>query len=345
VEAAVESISFSRPELGEGENIRNPTAHLMTLQEYEDRFTQGRSYRDRSRPIWVVQMEGEWDDAGHGPPNRAGSDPPADPKTYSHGVMVLDAHTGENIGGGFRFEPIPLEEAQGLDPDAFASHPLEVSLSRAREVVDFPVSEPGYLPEGFSLERTTLELAHPLQETVPYSWNPNQSVILHYSNGEGQAIQVSESRTGQPDLIAGAEPFTIHGGEAWRGKTPKGDTWVGWKAMHQSSDGGVVYLTYILHAPDRSVSIDLLQRVAESLPRGESPRPTATPVDPPTEAVTGHPDTNGRAAGLGSGHLLQPGIDRCSVRTGCGDRRGVSLPALHPLRHPQRLLQRPVVDR
>ena len=141
--------------------------------------------------------------------------------------MVLDAHTGENIGGGFRFEPIPLEEAQGLDPDAFASHPLEVSLSRAREVVDFPVSEPGYLPEGFSLERTTLELAHPLQETVPYSWNPNQSVILHYSNGEGQAIQVSESGLGsltsspaQSHLLYMAER---HGAARRQRETPGSD--------------------------------------------------------------------------------------------------------------------------
>lgn len=272
--AAVKLASVGMPELerNEGEQVRSRVARLMTLEEYEDRFMQGRSYRERDLPVWAVQLEGKWRDAGIVPPESR--------QTYANGLVVLDARTGEQIAASFGFEPVPLEEAAGLDPEAFARYPLEVSPSYAREVVDFPVSEPEYLPERFSLDRANLELAHPMQETLPYAWMPNQSLILRYSDGQGRAIQISRSRAGQPHLIAGAEAFNLRGVEAWRGTTPEGTTWVGWTATYPSDEpiGGVASVTYILVSPDGLVTTDLLQQVAESLPPGHPPSPTATPA-------------------------------------------------------------------
>ncbi|MBI2918655.1 MAG: hypothetical protein HYY01_11790 [Chloroflexi bacterium] len=256
----------------------------MTRQEYEDRLTRGRSYGDRSLPVWIVALEAEWQRNALGVP----------PESPSHGVamMVVDARTGRDLGDSHGlFDLSSLEQAEGLDPEAFARYPLEVSLSYAKDIAGFPVSAPGYLPEGFSLEWVTLDLAHPLQETLRFSWSRyawfNPSVILYYSDGRRQSLQVAESRPGQPlRNLPDAEPATIHGREAWRGETAGGATWLGWTATYPKSEGRVAEVTYVLHSPDGLVSLAVLQQVAESLSEGEVPRATPTPVRRPTEVAT-----------------------------------------------------------
>ncbi|MDP3063495.1 MAG: hypothetical protein Q8O40_09865, partial [Chloroflexota bacterium] len=59
---------FGGPEVSGSQQVRNPEARLMTLAEFEDRFSGYQSTGDRSRPVWVVTVEGEWSDAGIVPP-------------------------------------------------------------------------------------------------------------------------------------------------------------------------------------------------------------------------------------------------------------------------------------
>ncbi|MDP2957824.1 MAG: hypothetical protein Q8N53_15465, partial [Longimicrobiales bacterium] len=125
---------FGGPEVTGSQQVGNPRARLMTLAEFEDRFAGHQSSGDRSRPVWVVTVEVEWSGAGIVPPDKR--------RKYSYGDTVIDAQTGESISGGMRFDPIKLEEAEGLDPASFPTYPLDVPLSYAKELVRFPVSEP-----------------------------------------------------------------------------------------------------------------------------------------------------------------------------------------------------------
>ncbi|MDP2952063.1 MAG: hypothetical protein Q8O76_01940, partial [Chloroflexota bacterium] len=59
---------FGGPEVSGSQQVRNSEARLMTLAEFEDRFSGYQSTGDRSRPVWVVTVEGEWSDAGIVPP-------------------------------------------------------------------------------------------------------------------------------------------------------------------------------------------------------------------------------------------------------------------------------------
>ena len=127
---------------------------------------------------------------------------PLTPTRYDNFVVVLNAHTGYEIG----FSPLSapnllLADAQGLDPDRYARYPLEAALEYIIEITDFPVSEPSFLPGGFSLARVTLELAHPLQIDLPYSEEPRQTALQHYSDRQGSAIQLAQFRGELPDFI------------------------------------------------------------------------------------------------------------------------------------------------
>ncbi|MDP3063584.1 MAG: hypothetical protein Q8O40_10325, partial [Chloroflexota bacterium] len=133
-ERAMLAAKGSGPELGPGQAVRVTGARLMTSGEFDDRVMKGWTANDRSSPVWVVTVEGEWTGAGIVPPDKR--------QTYGYGNAVIDAHTGESISGGMRFDPIKLEEAEGLDPASFPTYPLDVPLSYAKELVRFPVSEP-----------------------------------------------------------------------------------------------------------------------------------------------------------------------------------------------------------
>ena len=79
-------------------NPRNPVARLMTLGEYEERFSMGQSARDPALPVWVVQVEGESRDAGIVPPEERSD--------FSYAVVVMDAHAGAVVGTSHRIDPI-----------------------------------------------------------------------------------------------------------------------------------------------------------------------------------------------------------------------------------------------
>ena len=169
IETASQKAGLDRIGLPGLSNIRNQQARLMTMGEYWEsgqydygHFGSADWYPESGLPVWVILMEGNSES-----PLPASSS--LAPTRYKHFVAVLNAHTGYEIG----FSPLSapdqlLAETQGLDPALYGRYPLEAALEYTQDVTDFPVSEPSSLPGGFSLARVTLELAHPLQDVLPY---------------------------------------------------------------------------------------------------------------------------------------------------------------------------------
>ena len=182
----------------------------MTLGEYwglgqydSGFFGSAEWYRQSDLPVWVVFLEGNSE-------STLATSSPLTPTRYIYLVVVLNAHTGYEIGVSPLSAPDQLlSEAQGLDPARYARYPLEVALKYTKDVADFPVSEPGSLPAGLSLAKVTLELAHPLQDVLPYPREPRQTVLQHYSDRQGNTIQLAQFRGGLPDLIEDADRTTV----------------------------------------------------------------------------------------------------------------------------------------
>ncbi len=187
---AMENVSqkaaLNRRGLTDVSNIRNQQARLMTMGEYwalglydEGIFGSAEWYPESDLPVWVVLMEG----------NSESTLPTSSaliPTRYTYFVVVLNAHTGYEIGVSPLSAPDQLlAETQGLDPDRYARYPLEADLEYTKDVADFPVSEPSSLPGEFSLVRVTLELAQPLQDVLPCPQEPRQTVLQNYSDGQG----------------------------------------------------------------------------------------------------------------------------------------------------------------
>ena len=307
----------SRPELSPGQNVRNPRARLMTLAEYEGRFLGGRSVRDGSRPVWVVVVEGEWRDDGIVPPEYR--------QTYRYGAVGLDAHTGAYLGSSHGTEPPPLEEAEGLDPAAFPTYPLEVPLPYAAEVGGFPVLEPQSLPQGFSLRRVVLDFANPLPEALPSPWLATRVVVLRYADQGGHTLDLVRYEGGLPDVVEGATRVPVQGTMGWRGDAPGGAAWLAWQTTYLGT-----HVVHVLRSASGSVPGDALLQVAESLPTPTSgaaptPRPTSTPAASPylTPTLTPTPTPH-----------LRPLVGRAALRPWRGGGRGLPLHPPHPLRRP-----------
>ena len=262
-------------------NIRNQQARLMTMGEYwalgqydEGFFGSAEGHPESDDlPVWVVLMEGNSDS-----PLPASS--PLTPARYNHFVVVLNAHTGYEIG----FSPLSapdqlLAEAQGLDPVLYAKYPLEADLEYTKDITDFPVSEPSSLPGGCSLARVTLELAHPLQDILPYPQEPRQTVLQHYSNGQGSTIQLAQFRGGLPDLIEDANRTTVQETKAWASPKDGESTWLAWTWVFPEAGA---YVTNVLYSETRSISLSTLYQIAASMPAGRSPTPPPEPVKAPT---------------------------------------------------------------
>ncbi|MDP2948379.1 MAG: hypothetical protein Q8P22_02430 [Chloroflexota bacterium] len=263
-----------------GQNRRDPKARLMTLGEYQERWDRSRSVSHRAMPVWVVTVEGEWDNTP------AGAIPPE--SKFIQGVTVIEAHTGRVWTGDLRYKPIRVEEAVGLDPASFPAYPLEVRLSNAKEAVEFPVSEPGYVPDGFSLERVTLEITDPLSEALPEGavHQMRQAAVFHYADALGHRFQLIQAYGSLfVGVLDGAKRATVWGREAWSGGDPGKLTWLAWAAGFPipSMPRSITPVTYALRSPDGSVPLDALFKVAESLPAGQQlPTPTPAPTSTPT---------------------------------------------------------------
>jgi hypothetical protein len=193
---------------------------------------------------------------------------------------VLNAHTGEEIGVSPLTAPDQLiEEAQGLDPALYARYPLDAILGYADDVTDFPVTKPGLLPSRFFFAGVTLELAHPLQNVLTYPLEPKQTVVQIYSDGQGSTVQLAQYRGGLPNLVEDADLVTVRDIIGWASPEPGESTWLAWTWLYP--DVGA-YVTNILYTEARSVSLDTLHEIAESMPGGRAPLPTPSPVTAPT---------------------------------------------------------------
>ncbi len=280
IETASQKAALNRIGLTAVSNIRNRQARLMTMGEYWDlgRYDKGffgnaKWYPGSALPVWVVLMEGS--SKSTLPPSSS-----LTPTHYNYFVVVLNAHTGYQIG----FSPLSapdqlLGEARGLDPSLYGRYPLEADLEYTKDVADFPVSEPRSLPGGFSLVGVTLELAHPLQDGLPHPQVPRQTVFQNYSDGQGNIIQLAQFRGGLPDLIENADLTAVQETKAWASDEAGKPTWLAWTWVFPEAGA---YVTYILHSPDRSISLDDLHEIAASIPGGRPPLPTPEPVKAPT---------------------------------------------------------------
>ena len=141
------------------------------------------------------------------------------------------------------------------------------------------MSEPSSLPGGYSLARVTLELAHPLQDVLPYPQKPRQTVLQNYSDGQGSTIQLAQFRGGLPDLIEDADLAAVQGTKAWASREAGESTWLAWTWVFPEAGA---YVTYILYSEARSISLDTLHQIAASMPGGRPPPPTPEPVRVPT---------------------------------------------------------------
>ena len=252
----------------------------MTLGEYwglgqydSGFFGSAEWYRQSDLPVWVVFMEGNSE-------STLATSSPLTPTRYIYLVVVLNAHTGYEIGVSPLSAPDQLlSEAQGLDPARYARYPLEVALKYTKDVADFPVSEPGSLPAGLSLAKVTLELAHPLQDVLPYPREPRQTVLQHYSDRQGNTIQLAQFRGGLPDLIEDADRTTVQETKAWASHKAGQSTWLAWTWVFPEAGA---YVTYVLYSVARPIYLTTLHEVAASMPRGQPPPPTPEPVRSPT---------------------------------------------------------------
>jgi len=98
IEAALKGLSRGSPEATGVQNPRNPIAYLMPFTEYEEKYTSGHSCMYRDKLVWIVQFEGESRDAG------AFVDP-NNPRVFRYANVLLNAETGDLLGGGRSFEP------------------------------------------------------------------------------------------------------------------------------------------------------------------------------------------------------------------------------------------------
>jgi len=283
IETAGQKAALSRIGLTGVSNIRNRQARLMTMGEYwalghydYGFFGSAEWYPESDLPVWVVLMEGNAE-------SPLPTSSPLTPTLYNYFVVVLNAHTGYEIG----FSPLSapeqlLEEAQGLDPARYARYPLEAALVYTKDITDFPVSEPSSLPGGFSLAKVTLELAHPLQDVLPYPQERRQTVLQHYSDGQENTIQLAQFSGGLPDLIESADRTTVQETKAWASHEAGKSTWLAWTWVFPEAGA---YVTYILYSAARSISLDTLHEIAASMPAGGPPPPTPEPVRVPTAEV------------------------------------------------------------
>ena len=114
-------------------NIRNQQARLMTMGEYwalgqydEGIFGSAEWYPESGLPVWVVLMEGTSE-------LTLPTSSPLTPTRYNYFVVVLNAHTGYEIGVSPLSAPDQLlADAQGLDPSLYARYPLELPWSTRR---------------------------------------------------------------------------------------------------------------------------------------------------------------------------------------------------------------------
>ncbi len=261
-------------------NIRNQQARLKTMGEYwalgqydEGIFGSAEWYPESGLPVWVVLMEGTSE-------LTLPTSSPLTPTRYNYFVVVLNAHTGYEIGVSPLSAPDQLlADAQGLDPSLYARYPLELALEYTKDVADFPVSEPSSLPGEFSLMQVTLELAHPLQDVLPHPQEPRQTVFQNYSDGQGNIIQLAQFRGGLPDLIEDADLTAVQETKAWASDGAGKSTWLAWTRVFPEAGA---YVTYILRSENRSISLDDLHEIAASMPVGRPPMPTPEPVRVPT---------------------------------------------------------------
>ena len=229
IEAASQKAALSRRGLTGVSEIRNQQARLMTMGEYwalgqydDGFFGNAEWYPDSGLPVWVVLMEGDSE-------STLPVSSPLTPTRFNHFVVVLNAQTGYQIGVSPLSAPDRLlAEAQGLDPAYYARYPIEAAFEYIEGITDFPVSEPSFLPAGFSLARVTLELAHPLQDVLPYPQEPRQSAIQNYSDEEGRTIQLAQFRGELPDLIEGADLVALQETKAWASQAVGKPTWLAW---------------------------------------------------------------------------------------------------------------------
>ena len=261
-------------------NIRNQQARLMTMGEYwalgqydEGFFGRAKWYPESGIPVWVILMEGNSE-------STLPASSPLKPTSYDYFVVVLNAHTGYEIGASPLSAPDQLlADAQGLDPALYARYPLEAALEYTKHVTDFPISEPSYLPVGFSLARVTLELAHPLQDILPSRQERRRTVLQNYSDGQGSTIQLAQFRGGLPDFIEDADLAAVQETKAWASPEDGESTWLAWTWVYP---GAGAYVTYILYTAARTISLDSLHEMASSMPAGRPPKPPPEPVKAPT---------------------------------------------------------------
>ena len=137
IETASRSAGLSRIGLTGVSNIRDQQARLMTMGEYwasgqydEGAFGGAEWYLESGLPVWVVLMEGNSE-------TPVPTSSPLTPTRHVYRVVVLNAHTGYEIGVSPLSAPVQiLVEAQGLDQALYARYPLEVSLgARPRNTV------------------------------------------------------------------------------------------------------------------------------------------------------------------------------------------------------------------
>ncbi len=265
--------------LSGSDQVTNLKARLMTLAEYEDRYSSGQSANDRSTPVWVVTMEGEWTTPGMVRREQS-------PK-YKYGQFVLDARTNLPVSSAGTSAPIDLTAAVGLDPTSIPTYPLEAPLSYAREAVSFPVDSPAYVPEGFTLKHVVLDVTNPLPEAFPHVPIALQTVRLEYGDASGKVLYLSLFSVVTLDLRDGSERVSVAGHEGWQSTGLDGGTWLAWTVVYPdpSSRTSVGCVNYVLRSPDGSVSLEELHRVAETVPltvKVGTPFPTATPAPTPT---------------------------------------------------------------
>ena len=291
IETASQKAALNRRGLAGVSNIRNQQARLMTMGEYWDLgqydkgfFGSAKWYPESDLPVWVVLMEGS------SKSTLPTSSPPTTTR-YNHFVVVLNAHTGYEIG----FSPLSdpdqlLGEAQGLDPSLYGRYPLEADLEYTKAFTDFPVAEPSSLPGGFSLVEVTLELAHPLQDVLPNPQEPRQTVLQNYSDGQGTTIQLAQFRGGLPDLIENADLAAVQETKAWASQEAGQSPWLAWTWVFPEAGA---YVTYILRSGNRSISLDTLHEIAASMPGGRPPLPPPEPVRVPTALPSPRTTTTG----------------------------------------------------
>ena len=166
-----------------------------------------------------------------------------------------------------------------LDPALYARYPLEVALNYPEDITDFPVSEPGSLPDGFSLAEVTMDLTHPLRDVLPYPQEPRQTVLQHYSDGQDTIIRLAQFRGELPDLIADADRTTVQETKAWASQNAGESTWLAWTWVFPEAGA---YVTYVLYSEAGPVSLGTLHEMAASMPGGRPPPTTPQPVSAPT---------------------------------------------------------------